>query len=456
MYKKLYLLLASVAVLTLVGIGCKGVSTEEAALIQPVTLNYWTVFNDVTELKKFADEYKKIRPHVAVNIRQVRYEEFDRLFANALADDVGPDIASMHVRWLRRYQSRLSPMPKSVQVSRLVQKGGISKEIEVQTETFGLPSVNAIRSDYVKAVSDNAVIAGNVYGLPIAFDTLALYYNKDLLDRAGVPEPPRTWEEFVEAVKKSTKFDNKGKIVQAGTALGTAKNINNAFDLVSLLMAQSGVKMAQGQAVAFHNGVGEGREGHPVFKALNFYTDFAEPQKEVYSWNEQLGNSFDEFARGKVVFYFGNAFDYKRLKSRAPDVNVGIVPVPQLNAESPTNIANFWVESVVNKSKQPQEAWDFVRFITSPERVKQYTDAAFRPTPLRAQIRAQQENPDMAPFVSQVLFAENWYRGKDADAAIAAFTDLITRYHEPAPEGTKPRRDAQLINTTAQIVQQTM
>ncbi len=446
------------ALLPVLGLGCKGLSDEQKTAVRPVTLTYWTVFNDVTQLKALAEEYRRVRPYVTVKVRKVRYDEFDRLFANALADDVGPDVVSMHTRWLRKYTRRLSPMPRSVNMARVFKAGGIGGDgIEVQEETVGMPSVSSVRNDYVKTVAEDVVVGNKVYGLPLSIDTLAIYYNKDLLDRAGVPTPPRSWDDLLDAIKASTRFGSDGRIIQAGAALGGAENIANSFDILSLLMMQSGVRMASGNRVTFQSGSVRANEQHPLLRALDFYTDFANPLKESYTWNERMGNALDEFVRGKVVFYFGFGYDFNRIKRRAPGLNVGVLPVPQLNNSNPKNVANYWVESVVAKSKNKDAAWDFVRFLTSPEQVAKYTQATRTPTPLRSQIRSQQEIPELEPLVSQVLFIENWYKGKDVDAAQSAFHNLITGYLEPpAKPSERNKRDAALIDRTARLIQQTL
>ncbi|MBI2990022.1 MAG: extracellular solute-binding protein [Candidatus Magasanikbacteria bacterium] len=450
--------IATVAVfLVFFGFGCKGLSAEEKQAVSPVVLNYWTVYNNLEQLEKFAQEYKKIRPYVTVSIRQVRYDEFDRLFTNALADDVGPDIVSMNVRWLGKYRTRLGIMPSQVQVSRLQLKSKLNKEIEVIQETNTMPSVKSIRSAYVQSVGADAIRSGDVYGLPLALDALAIYYNKDLLDKAGIPEPPATWDEFVEAVKKSTKFSSSGSIIQSGVALGTSANIDNTFDILSLLMLQNGVQMASNNSVTFATDIDKIRLNHPTMQALRFYADFANPNKEAYSWNDSMDDAFTSFVRGKNVFYFGYAFDRSRILSRAPGMNLSVIPMPQLNPASPVNVANYWLESVSKKTAHADEAWDFVRYITSPEKVKEYTDASLQPSPIRAQITAQQENEDLAPFASQVLFAQNWYNGRDVDEADKAFKDLVTLYNRPYEDEKDPvKRDVDLILNTARVVQQTM
>lgn len=457
MFKKITTFLLIPLALALGGFGCKGLSQEQAAALKPVKLEYWTVYNNVEELQKMAAEYKALRPYVTVNIRQVQYEEFDRLFTNALADDVAPDIVSMHVHWLRKNLNRLSPAPASVNMARVIKKSQYSDEIEVLIDTIPMPSVKTIKDAYVKTVYEDVVVNGNLYGFPLALDSLAVFYNRNLLDLAGVPEAPKTWDEFVLAVKKTTKFNASGDIVQSGTALGTGKNIDASFDIISMFMSQSGVTMSQGSAVTFASGVAEAQNrNHPTFKALDFYTDFARPTREVYSWNEKKDPALDEFVRGKVAFYFGYSYNYPTIKARAPQMNMQILPMFQLNPDAPSNIANYWVESVVGKSKNKNEAWDFVRFISSPDNVKKYTDAVFRPSPLRSQIVEQQKDENMEPFATQALFATNWYRGTDVVVAKDAFSQLITELLKPAGELDMLKRDKQLIINAAARVQQTM
>ncbi len=440
----------------LIGFGCKGLTQEERAAIQPVTINYWTVFDDVETLRTFAKEYKEIRSYVNINIRQVRYEEFDNLFVNALADDVAPDLVSMHSRWLKKYQNRLMPMPRGVTVSRVFVKGKYQPEIIVETEQNLLPTQSTVRRNYVSTVAEDVILENEIYGLPLAMDTLALYYNTELLDKAGIALPPESWTELSEAVKKATRYDNSGNILQSGISFGTGNNIDNAADILMMLMLQNGVEVTDENFVTFALGLNRANENHPALQSLQFYSDFAKPNKDVYAWNENFGNALEEFARGKAVFYVGFAHDRARIQAQAPQLDFSVVSIPQLNPQFSGNVANYWVESVVKRTKNPNEAWDFVRYISSPENVKRYLDATLQPSPLRAQVAEQQGDPLLEPFASQVLTAKNWYKGRDYEAAKQAFVDLLGDYLQPYGEGERPfERDSRLLIQTQQKVQQT-
>ena len=67
MFKKISVLsLLSIFLLT-AGFGCKSVSQTEQASIKAVKLTYWTVYNDVDELRVLAQQYTQRYPHVSIN-----------------------------------------------------------------------------------------------------------------------------------------------------------------------------------------------------------------------------------------------------------------------------------------------------------------------------------------------------------------------------------------------------
>mgnify|MGYP007132431907 CR=1 FL=1 len=76
---------------------------------------------------------------------------------------------------------------------------------------------------------------------------------------------------------------------------------------------------------------------------------------------------------------------------------------------------------------------------------KEYLDKTNRPTALRTYISAQQENSDLAPFVSQVLVANSWYRGSNYESANQALGDMITEWQVTIPDGENPVRWRQNI-----------
>ena len=61
---------------------------------------------------------------------------------------------------------------------------------------------------------------GQYMALPTAVRSLALFYNTQLFEEAGIDGPPKTLDELVETAKALTKKDAAGNITQVGITTG--------------------------------------------------------------------------------------------------------------------------------------------------------------------------------------------------------------------------------------------
>jgi ABC-type glycerol-3-phosphate transport system substrate-binding protein len=358
MSKKILFFISLAVFLAVGGLGCKGLSKQQQAATQPITLEYWTVFDDVDALQTQIDKYKADRPYLTINLKQLRVDELYPRLLEALAEDRGPDIISVRNKWISFYKPKLATMPASVSDTTVrTEKTAVGSKTTVSGSTQNLPSITQIEKEYVQAVKKDVVMDGNIYGLPLSLENMAIYYNKDLLDRAGIAEAPKNWKEFQAAVEKLVKIDKaSGKILQSGTALGTGNNISGFEDILYILFKQSGIDLINKDgAVNFNNT--SGNINNDAIAVLNFYTDFANQTRSTYSWNEDMEMALDRFINGSVAFFFGYSYHAPVIKARSPQLNVAVLPMLQLNPEEPINVANYWIQSVTEKSKHKNEAW---------------------------------------------------------------------------------------------------
>jgi ABC-type glycerol-3-phosphate transport system substrate-binding protein len=379
-----------------------------------------------------------MHPNVTIEYRKLRLDEYEPAIINALAEDRGPDIFSLHNTWISKYQSKLAPEPDSTTVPFTTIQGTIKKEAVTTLKTPPSLTVKDLKTQYIDAVANDVILNApvdapatgtkdRIFALPLAGDSLALYYNKDLLNAAGIAEPPAYWDDFQKDIPKLTKQDSQGNVVQSGTALGTAKNVERYADILSVLMMQNGAKMTENNSASFGKIPAElsGRETPPADDAVVFYTDFANPSKEVYTWNDKLPGSLQAFASGKTAFFFGYAYNLPSIRAQAPKLNLGIAKLPQIRDNPEVNYTNYWVEGVSKKTKNLNWAWDFMQFAASANQAPKYTNATKKPTVLRALIKGQLEDVDLSVFASQMLTAKSWYHGKNDTAYEQAFSDLI-------------------------------
>lgn len=430
MSKKIIIFLLLVVFITSSGFGCKTLNKTTQEALKPITITYWRVFDGPDAFTELIQKYNSLHPNIKIEYRKLRYEEYETELLNALAEDRGPDIFSVHNTWMKKYESKLAPLPEEITMAFQIQEGSIKKELVTKLITTKSLTLKDLRDNFVDVVSSDVILSDNkIYGLPLSVDTLAMFYNKDLFNNSDISEVPSYWnQEFIQVVKKLTKQNSQKEIVQSGVALGGSSNISRYSDILAVLMLQSGATIMNDRGqVLFNASPNNSSNYFPGIDALRFYSDFANPAKESYTWNENLPNSLEMFMSGNLAIMFGYSYDLNTIKNQAPKINFSVAKLPQIEGNPPTNInfANYWVEGVSKKSAYVNEAWDFLQFITKAENVKSYLTSTNKPTALRALIAEQRQSDYLSVFASQVLTAKSWYKGKNAYAAEQAIAEMI-------------------------------
>jgi multiple sugar transport system substrate-binding protein len=457
MAKKLTILTLLGVFIIISGFGCKTASKQVIEATKPITLSYWRVFDGSDAFDEIINKYKALHPHITIDYRKLRYEEYESELLNAMAEDRGPDIFSIQNTWMGKYQSKLVPMPETITMAYVTVQGSVQKEAISAIQTNKSITVKELRDNFVDVVNHDVILNdGKIYGLPLSVDTLVMFYNKDLFNNAGISQVPQYWnKEFLQDIKKLTKQDPKKGIVQSGAALGSASNINRYSDIISVLMLQNGAVMEDdGGQVVFNQvpPLTKDTNYNPGLEALRFYTDFANPLKDSYTWNNDMPNSLDAFISGNLAIMFGYSYDVPTIKAQAPKLNFSIAKLPQIEGNPiNTNFANYWVEVVSKKSKNQNEAWDFIQFITKEEQVKSYLEKTKKPTALRSLVQTQKNDDDLSVFADQVLTAKSWYKGVNAVVAEEAIKEMINSVLVSTSDKLQS-----ILNTAASRVAQTI
>ncbi len=383
--KKILIIFAAISLLAS---ACGGAAP--ASNNQPVVLNFWKTFEDSQNMQALISAYTQQHPNVQIIYTKKNIETYSQDLINALASGTGPDIFSINNAWLPEYIDKLSPAPD---------KTFIYKDYK---DAF----VDVAVSDFTK---DN-----KIYAVPLAIDSLALYYNKDLLGTAGIAVPPKTWAELVSQVQQLKKNDGRGYFTRSGVAIGMNKNVNRAVDILYLFLLQAGAKSfnSDGSSPAFTESVNKnGNLINPGSIALNFYTSFANPVTPNYNWNARSDYSIDAFANGRAAFLFSYAYTRATLLQKNPNLNFDVTPVPQPNLEdSSVNFANYWGEGVSKQSKNQAVAWDFLKFISSKDSLDKYYAQHKQPSSRKDLIELQTQDPEIGVFAHANLTAKSFYR----------------------------------------------
>jgi len=383
-----------------------------------ITLEIWGVFDDSDQYAPLINKFNKTYPWVKINYKKLTYEEYERALLEAWALGKGPDIFLIHNTWLPKYQSHAYPLP-------------YDKRNPLTAQDY--------RKTFMPVASYDFVRGDKIYAMPLFIDTLALYYNEGIFeemylnnpDEKWILTPPKTWDDLIKTVNYVAKKDEWGNIERAGIAMGTSNNINRASDILSLIMLQSGTKMISDNlksAIFDRSTIVNGVSYNPGERSLNFYTDFANPRKKVYTWNIKRDYSIDDFSEGDVAMMIGYSHLIDTIKKKNPNLKFKVVPIPQIKESlAPVNYANYWAPAVSVSSEHKKEAWDFIRFASAPENVWLYLWRTNRPTARPDMISYQEkEMPQLKAFARQGVTAQSWYQ-IDNNAIEKIFLEMIEK-----------------------------
>ncbi len=385
-FSRLFILLATVV---FVSAGCGGGGGGQKAQSQ-ITLTVWKTFEDSENLRPVFEAFQKKNPNVEINYVKKNIDSYESDLINALASGSGPDVFSIHNDWLPKYLDKTTPAPEAL---------------------FGFKEY---KDAFVDAAVNDLTLDQKIYGVALSVDSLALYYNKDLLGSSGIAVPPKTWSELSSQVKQIKRSDGKGYFTRSGVAIGTNKNVNRAVDILNLFMLQQGAKAFDEDrtSAVFANQIEKnGNYINPGQDATEFYTSFADPGSLNYNWNMRSDYSIDAFANGRAAFLYGYSYLRSTLLAKNPNLNFDVTTAPQPNLQDPTvNFANYWGEVVSKQSKNQEAAWKFLKFISSKEALDIYYAQNKQPSSRKDLIELQIPDPEIGVFAHANLTAKTFYK----------------------------------------------
>lgn len=373
------------------------------------SLEFWGTLDDEITMKKVTSVFTDANKSIKVNYHFVPYDDYENNLLEQMAAQKPVDIFMVQNSWMPRYLDKIAT-----------------------SVAEALPLV-AAKESFPDTVIDDFSNGDGLVGAPLFLDTLALYYNKDKFNEAGITRAPKTWSEFVDDVEILTKKDDKRRIIYSGAALGTANNVNRASDVVAALMMQGGAKMVADdqRSVAFDKSVKiDNRNYMPAEEALKFYTSFADPLNyRQYSWGpgREFYYSIDAFAYERaamMINYYGNK---SIVQNKATNLNFEIAPLPQPDKIiKEINYPNYMaVVGYKNMRKGNKAAVNrFFSWLASEDGQRAYFEATKKPPAHLSLIEEAKTNVNLEVFARQALTAKSWFQG-DNRVVDASFNEMI-------------------------------
>ncbi|MGK9285441.1 MULTISPECIES: ABC transporter substrate-binding protein [Sinorhizobium] len=289
-----------------------------------------------------------------------------------------------------------------------------------------VPMTEDEKKGYYPNIVDTVTFEGTQWGVPIAFSTKALYWNKDLFKQAGLdPEvPPKTWAEeiaFAKQIKEKTGI--------AGYGL-PAKTFDNTMHQFMHWVYTNNGKVIDGDNIVI--------DSPEVLAALQAYKDITPYSVEgatAYEQNEIRAIFLD----GKVGMIQSGSGAAARLKETK--VNWGVAPLPlgpSAKGEGTLLITDSLV--VFKDTGVEEKAIEFAKFITSPGPQGEYElQGGAGLTPLRPSPKVDEfvkADPSWKPFIDGIAYGGPEPLFKDfkgfQNTMIEMVQSVVTGNAEPA------------------------
>ena len=285
------------------------------------------------DVRAMTEAFQKANPDISVNLEFVPYEGLHDKTVLAQGSG-GYDVVLYDVIWPAEYAT--------------------NNVLQDVTGRYNAEQEKAILPGALTTVD----YGGKKWGMPWILDTKYLFYNTEMLQKAGIASPPKTWEELAADAKI---IKDKG-IVEFPIVWSWAQAEAVICDYTEILAAYGGKFLDDSGKPAFTEGGG--------LKALQYMVQtmkdgITNPNSKEFL-EEDVRHTFEN---GEAAFALNWTYMYNLAndpKESKVAGKVGIVPAPGAEGISTASGVNGSMGlGITSGSQHADEAWKYITFLTS-------------------------------------------------------------------------------------------
>jgi lactose/L-arabinose transport system substrate-binding protein len=309
-------------------------SKEESleGLDRSKTVVVWSWNTAAKALKELIPEFNKQYPDIKVVVQEYTHDEAQAKFKQATSQggDV-PDVWDAEGQVTAFYASR-----------------GNLQDITSKASKY--------MSGFTGYKAGEVTLNGRIYAVPWDSAPVAVFYRRDLFEKAGVnPDSIKTWDDYIEAGKKLTvDLTGDGKPDQYMGFLSARADVSDTFEI--LLQQGGGSLYSKNGDVTFNDA--KGVQAVNVMKKLLASGIMA----DIGWWSPQF---YDSFKTGRVATYTQGVWLGGQIKDLAPDTSGkwGVMPMPAITSGGIRSAIKGGSNLAVSTgAKNPDGAWKFIEF----------------------------------------------------------------------------------------------
>jgi raffinose/stachyose/melibiose transport system substrate-binding protein len=302
-----------------------------------VTLTVWSWrVEDQAAYRKIFDAYEKAHPGIKVDFKPFKATEYNKILATGLSGSDGPDVPQ--VRSYGQLQSTVA--------------SGALLPLDGKVDLSGWDE-NVVAS--AKGKEDN-----KIYSVPLARQTVQMFYNQGLFEKNGL-SAPKTWDEFIKA---------NDKLLAAGvTPIAVGAKDDWTLPIVHEVLAapRFGGKAFQTAVLS-----GEKTFTDPDWVASVQVVKDLEKYMPKSATGVAATDAQTLFTAEKAAMIPGGSFDLGTMQKANPGLKIGVfqVPPPPGSPSGSEATTAGWADgnfAVSARSKHPNEATELVKWMATKE-----------------------------------------------------------------------------------------
>lgn len=296
-----------------------------------------TIWDQAQSSKNIAAGYKRIfagfekaNPGVTVSISTFPYSEYEAKLLTALKGGTGPDVFTSDEVWTSEFAA-----------------AGVAQPLTAYLRNSTIKSSNFFGPAWA-----TDVYQGQVWGVPLNFDVWEqMYYNVDMLKKAGIAAPPQTWPQLLADAKKLSNPPKQFAVDLLGNEAESTSTLVDSF-----IYSNGGTVIGPDGKAALASA--------PDEQALSFYKELAAyaPKGVV---NSSEADQDADFVAGKVAIIFDGDWEQDTFNSEA-HFNWGVAAPPAPPGKKFVGDLGGWNLILNKKSPYKAEAFKLIEYISQP------------------------------------------------------------------------------------------
>ncbi len=287
-------------------------------------------------LEGLCRKFEALHPNISVETLQV--SNMNQKLLPAVAGEIPPDVAAFNRPFIANWAVANAFTP----LEDLIARDGVQGE------------------EFLEACWQECLFEGHTWGIPFNTDDRVFFWNKAAFREVGLnPEqPPRTWEELEDYAERLTKWDVQGRMER----VGFYPLWGNSYFFIYAYQNRVRFLSEDGRRAVFNSPEG--------LAALEWIVKFARKYHIQSLTNFQTGfgpDAQNPFVSGKVAMMVDGSWMLENLSRFTTHFDYGIAPAPIPEGGEETTWSGGFALVIPRFSPHVEEAWAFIRFITSYE-----------------------------------------------------------------------------------------